>query len=384
MNIAYLHTGYFPSHSPSFTFATMNAMALASVFDFCHFFIKRKQAKCPKEVIFSWFDLEMPAGLSVHAYRDILGKATHRYYVKIVSRKVIQMVKKEQIDVVIARHPLFLPLLSTLRARFGIPVFYESHDFFADLSLREDVNPRKKRRLEKLERKFIPHLSGVFCLQESQKKYYQKVFPHQRMEVVRTGLWQVYGDSPRAPRFLTYIGSFDSHKGIDVLLEAVAYSRISPPLLLMGGKDKKDIACIERKVRALKKPVQITITGWMDRKRMKEYLLQTAVGVLPLQNTFFNRNLTSPLKLFDYYSLGIPVIASELPTMRELIKENQTGVFFEPGNPIALAEKIDYFFSHSENWPVWNRRVLEHAQHWTWEKRAEKIQKIVHSVQKTS
>ncbi len=70
--------------------------------------------------------------------------------------------------------------------------------------------------------------------------------------------------------------------------------------------------------------------------------------------------------------------------MRELIQENKTGMFFEPGNPIALAEKIDYFFSHLENWSVWNKRVCEHAEHWTWKKRAEKIHEIVLSASKAS
>lgn len=377
MNIAYLHTGYFPSPSPSFTFATMNAMALASVFESCHFFVKQKENVVPEKVIESFLDLEMPKSLYVHTYKDFLGKYTHRCYVGKATREVNRLIKAKQIDAVIARHPIFLPLLSDLRLRFEVPVFYETHDFFADLSLRDDVNPKKKSRIEKLERTYISQLSGVFCLQESQKKFYQKVFPNQRIEVVRTGLWQVHRPPNRTPRFLTYIGSFDPHKGIDILLEAVAYSHTSPPLLFIGGKDEKDIARVQRKVRSLKKSLSVTITGWMDRKTMAKYLMQTAVGVLPLQDTFFNRYLTSPLKLFDYYSFGIPVIASELPTMRELIQENHTGVFFEPGNPIALAEKIDYFFSHLGNWPLWNRSVTDYAEQWTWKKRAEKIYEIV-------
>ncbi len=291
MNIAYLHTGYFPSYSPSFTFATLNAMALASVFDSCHFFIKQNGAVLPERVIFSWFDLEAPETLKVHAYRDVWGKWTHWFYIQNVSRKVKQMVKEKKIHAVVARHPLFLPLLCTLWKCFGIPVFYESHDFFAELSLRDDVDAKKKKRLEKLERKYIPQVSGVFCLQESQKHFYQKIFPNERFEVVRTGLWQVHRASPREVQFLTYIGSCDPHKGIDVLLEALAYSRTAPPLLLIGGKDERDIARIEKKVRAFKKSLSVTITGWMDRKRMAGLLLQTAVGVLPLQNTFFNRYL---------------------------------------------------------------------------------------------
>ena len=110
---------------------------------------------------------------------------------------------------------------------------------------------------------------------------------------------------------------------------------------------------------------------------MNGYLKQTAVGVLPLKDTFFNRYLTSPLKLFDFFSYGIPVIASDLPTSRELIDEGRTGIFFEPDNPLDLARKIDMLFSDRSLRYAMGEQVYEKAQTLLWENRARKIEKII-------
>jgi len=377
MNIAYLHTGYFPSASPSFTFSAFNAMALAKVFETCHFFIKRNSSLSPEKVISLFFDLSMPPSLVIHPMRDFSFLRTNQWYVKRVEKQLQKFIRERKVDGVIARHPVFLQSLSKLRKQFGIPVFYETHDFYADLSLRNDVRAQKKAKFEKWEKTWIPHLSGVICLQEAQKEFYQAVFPDQRIEVARTGLWQLYRLPHREFRYLTYIGSLDFHKGIDFLLEAIAHSQTRPPLLIIGGKNKAEIEQMERKIQNRKSDFPVQITGWVDKKTLSAYLAQTVVGVVPLQDTFFNRYLTSPLKIFDYYSHGIPVIAPDFPTMRELIQENKTGVFFEPGNPIALAEKIDYFFSNLTHWNQWSEAVYQHAENFTWEKRAQRILEIV-------
>ena len=110
---------------------------------------------------------------------------------------------------------------------------------------------------------------------------------------------------------------------------------------------------------------------------MAHYLSRTAVGVIPLKDTFFNRYLTSPLKLFDFYSHGIPVIATDLPTNRELIIENKTGVFFEPDNPFDLAQKIDMLFSNSEKLKEMSENIYDFASQYRWKNRAQQILKIV-------
>ena len=64
--VVYIHTGYWPSNSPSMTFSTMTCMGLASENEHCHFFIKRNSNKSSVEVFNSVFNLQIPANLHIH------------------------------------------------------------------------------------------------------------------------------------------------------------------------------------------------------------------------------------------------------------------------------------------------------------------------------
>jgi glycosyltransferase involved in cell wall biosynthesis len=374
--IAYAHTGRFPSPSPSFTFATFNAMALAYGFNGCHFFIRRNSSLTPREVVRSRLGLKPPSNLDIHALYDPAWLPTRRFYIRRVGFALAGLIRSGAVDAVIARNPVFLPMLRGLREEFGIPVFFESHDFFADLSVRDDVNPVKKRRLERLERDNIPGLSGVICLQESQKDWYRRTFPGVPVHVARTGIWKVDGGATN-PRELVYIGSLDGHKGVDLMLKAAARSKTRPPVRIIGGKNAAEIRGLENRIAASRSGLDVTVTGWLDREALESSLSRAALGALPLRDTFFNRCLTSPLKLFDYFGRGIPVLASDLPTMRELIRENETGFFFPPDDEEGMAAAIDRFFSQPGVWPVMRENVLRAASEWTWEKRARRLRQIV-------
>ena len=41
MNVAYVHTGQWPSNSPSFTFVTLNAIGMSTEFEECFLFVKK-------------------------------------------------------------------------------------------------------------------------------------------------------------------------------------------------------------------------------------------------------------------------------------------------------------------------------------------------------
>ena len=124
---------------------------------------------------------------------------------------------------------------------------------------------------------------------------------------------------------------------------------------------------------------QVEISGWVEKQALQKYLEQTKLGIIPLQDTFFNRYLTSPLKLFDFFSFGIPVIASDLPTTRELIVENETGLFFAPNNPVDLANKIDVLLLNKKLVEKMNKIIYQTAEQFLWSERAEIIHHIVNN-----
>src|SRR3989442_11255 len=53
-----------------------------------------------------------------------------------------------------------------------------------------------------------------------------------------------------------------------------------------------------------------------------------------------------PLTILEAYACGVPVIASALGGMQELVDHGRTGILFRPGDPEDLAEKVQWAWSH--------------------------------------
>ncbi|MEC8278223.1 MAG: hypothetical protein VX026_10930, partial [Myxococcota bacterium] len=92
-------------------------------------------------------------------------------------------------------------------------------------------------------------------------------------------------------------------------------------------------------------------------------LLATATGLLlPLENNRFGRSLTSPLKLWDYMATDRPILAPNLPSIREIQSQtNRHMLYYEPDEPIDLLAHLETPFPKREK-PFlrsWSKRARE-------------------------
>lgn len=384
MNIAYIHSGFWPSNSPSITFVTYNAVGLSRVFSNCYLGIKKNFNNEVGKIFQSHFAMEMPENLSLLYPSKLPFIKSNKLYYRKIQAKLINIARDSKIHAIITRTPTFLPYLVRLKKRLNIPVFYETHDFFSDLTVRTDLRKKNRFKQAGLEHTYIPQLSGLFCLQESQIEWYRKVYPKQNFYLLRTGIHKRF-KYPMADRtHVAYIGSLDYHKGIEILLKALNHSQTKPPLFLIGGKNRQEIEKLKSEVVRFYDPAKVTITGWIQKEELHKYLSKTVLGIIPLRDTFFNRYLTSPLKLFDYFSFGVPVIASDLPTTRALISENETGLFFKDEDFIDLGQNIERLMNNREHLIEMSAAVYRKAEDYLWEKRAEKIRRIIEEYYQTS
>src|SRR6266568_7434990 len=68
------------------------------------------------------------------------------------------------------------------------------------------------------------------------------------------------------------------------------------------------------------------------------------VGIIPNHRNAFTE-INTPTRIFEYLALGKPVIAPSTPGILDYFSEESL-LFFEPGSPDDLAQKIEYAYSH--------------------------------------
>jgi len=92
------------------------------------------------------------------------------------------------------------------------------------------------------------------------------------------------------------------------------------------------------------------------------------------------RLFTSPLKLFEAMASGRPVIASDLPSIREILTHDENALLVPPGNAHALAAAIERLLSDSALSARLAARAFEDVKGNSWDRRAEAISSFMESL----
>lgn len=92
----------------------------------------------------------------------------------------------------------------------------------------------------------------------------------------------------------------------------------------------------------------VIITGFLPYREMYEKMNEGTAALLVFQPTYYNVSIGLPNKLFDYMLCGLPVIASDLPEIRNVISRADCGILVDPASVNEIEEAICYLFNHPE------------------------------------
>lgn len=172
---------------------------------------------------------------------------------------------------------------------------------------------------------------------------------------------------PKGPLVL-YTGNVYGWKGT-ALLAHVARSMPGVSFVFVGGTDRD----VERFRVEHSGIANIILVPHLKRERIPSYLRAADVLVLPNSaSTEESRHGTSPIKLFEYMASGSPIVASDLPSIREIVDEHHVR-FFTPDDAHSLRTAIEDVLQHREEARVRAQAARVHAQGYTWEVRAQNI-----------
>jgi glycosyltransferase involved in cell wall biosynthesis len=270
-----------------------------------------------------------------------------------------------------------------LRRPTGIPVVFETHELFAQ-TYRED-HPRpsatQRRKLEALvqrERFVYSRCAALLALTppllEDIRKEYGVNTP---AEIVPDGVDLKQAESPQiqppnAHPILLYLGSLHPWKGVETLIAAMKYITRPARLAIVGGNEDRiaELRGLAERERVLER---IVFNGPVEPGRRFEWIHRADVCLLPLTETSIGSRYTSPLKLFEYMAAGKPIVVSDLPSMRAILKEGEHAVFVPPADPRRLGLAIDQLLSDAPMRARIGNAARDLAAQYSWTERARTI-----------
>lgn len=161
---------------------------------------------------------------------------------------------------------------------------------------------------------------------------------------------------------LLFVGGLDKahyFKGLDFLIDACSLlekKEISYKLRIVGDGDLR--AMYEKKVEELNLQDRIVFCGKVDKQKLISLYQQADCTVLPS----VDRSEAFGLVLIESMACGTPVIASNLPGVRSVVQENETGFLVEPKNAIAIAHAIAKLAENPEMRSSFSKNAIKRVE----------------------
>ena len=235
-------------------------------------------------------------------------------------------------------------------------IIYEVHEIFSVNN--PDILPMEK---------FVLENANLVCVNKTLCNEVKKYFKIKNHKIIRNGTNFVKGYIKKDFSKINeayYIGNFYEWKGVDFLIEA--FNEINFPLKIIGDGQRREI--LEKKTDK-----NIEFLGFKPQKEIENILKNSKLTIIPnIEST--QTNFTAPLKLYEYMATSNIILASDLPTIQEIIKDGVNGFLFKRGDKQDFIKKLNYILSlPKETLSEISKNAYETAKKFTWENRAAKI-----------
>lgn len=294
---------------------------------------------------------------------------------------------KGRADVIFTRDLGVASGLLRLPASMRPPVVYESHGYAPAVSAAlpemlataQVPSARKLQRLASREERVWREAEGYVTITQGLADDLSKRFgSRDHLAAIPDGM-RLPAQQPTAlptQPVVGYAGHLYAWKGVDVLLRALARLPLAQGLIVGGPEQEPDLARAKALAQELGIGERVTFTGLVEPAKVPDHLARAMILVLPNPPSPISTHFTSPLKLFEYMAAGRAIVASDLPSIREVLTDNEQALLVEPGNPDALARAIEQLFSKRALAEKLARAAYVEAPKYTWAKRAEKLETL--------
>lgn len=270
-------------------------------------------------------------------------------------------------------------------------VVYESHGLSPTVSEelprllgRPELVPsrHKLRRLDRREQRVWRRAAAYVTITralagELRSRYGDRdrvfVVPDGASPPAAAGLRPSHGPAPGAPPVAAYAGHLYPWKGVDVFVRALALTPRLRGLIVGGHPRESDRERVESLIDTLGLRDRIEMTGHVPPGEVARHLCRATMLVLPNTASAISERYTSPLKLFEYLTLGRPIVASDLPAIREILTPDETALLVAPGDARALAAGLTRLADDAALSARLSQAALALAPDYTWEARARRL-----------
>jgi len=283
-------------------------------------------------------------------------------FIQYAARRLDRFVSKNHLDILQAETPQ--SALIWLRSKRLCPCILDMHGIlYEEKKLRGKLLTKADDAYwYNVQNDTLNACDHVFVVSEAMGRYLKTSVPNLSYNVIPNGADIKTNVSAKYtfPLSIAYAGIFEYWERVSefVKMAKLCSDNLPHKFMLIGdGRLKNDI------LRDVDK--NILYLGYLPREVTFSKLSASQVGVVP-SSMDITRQVASPIKMFDYMSIGLPVLTYNIGEWSEIVKENGCGVVVEKNTSQALVTSLKTF-SDIHMWQEMSmncKRVIREKYNW--------------------
>ncbi|MBA2777338.1 glycosyltransferase family 4 protein [Billgrantia kenyensis] len=291
-------------------------------------------------------------GVVIHDVGRLTGRLNR---VLKTTRRVHDQARRLDADLYHLHDPELMPVGRRLK-RLGKTVVYDAHEDLPRQMLAKHYLGKATRRLlsfgvEAYQRRVCRHFDAIVAA----TPYIRDGFSTFHSRVIDVNNFPMLGELDGAPDArltagvdelpaICYVGGIAEVRGIREIVRAMERVEHDCRLQLAGDFN---LLTLEQEVMTYAGWSRVEAHGYLDRDGVRRVLGSSIAGLVTL-HPIINYLDALPVKMFEYMSAGLPVIASDFPLWREIVEGSDCGICVDPLDPGAIAAAIDFIVTHPE------------------------------------
>ena len=276
--------------------------------------------------------------------------------------------------------PMFL--LSKLKKK---PLIYDSHELFCEVPELK-ASRIKKAIWQKLEGYIIPKLKTCITVNDSIAKIYEAKY-NVPFYIIRNisdfdqtfiPKSRVQLSLPEDKKIILLQGAgINVDRGAEELIDAMEFVQ-NAVLYIIGSGDVWEN--LKQKV-LFNKNIQnkVVLINKLPKSELINYTFNADIGLSIDKNTNLNYLYSLPNKIFDYIQAEIPILASRLPEIENIILQYKIGDFIDDHNPKTIANKLNEML-YSQQLSSYKKYLAIAKKEITWKSEKEKLLTIIKNI----
>lgn len=334
-----------------------------------------KNGQTVRLIVHDKLEDEQIDGVSIYSTGETYNSRLKRIFMG--NKKIIEMIKDIPMADVYHFHDPELLLLAKKIKKLGAKVIFDSHENYPLQIAQKDyipliIRPFASKLYERIEKKLLKYVDAsiIPCSFGGKNPLQGKtdIVEYINGYPIKNVFYDYYKKDTQKEDAICYVGSLTEKRGIKNLIKASYLAKVK--LILVGEFSNEEY---KKDILAMSEMQIVDYKGKLDWNEIRAIYQKVRIGMCVLENCGqYDKADNLATKVYEYMSMGLPVILSETAYIKEILKKYHFGIAVDPDSPQEIAEAIRYLLNNLDTayeMGLEGRRAIKEEFNWELEEK---------------